>query len=132
MEFERPPKRHSHIEIAPLVDVVFLLLLFFVLSYNVAGESAIEVVLPPSSEARQDVDDSIAITLGADGSIYLNDAAFTLEDLSAGLHALVADAEQPSVAVRADEKVDLRRLMRVVDAIKQAGCTSFTIVARNP
>lgn len=48
MEFERRKRRHSHIDIAPLVDVVFLLLLFFMLTFNMAMDQAIEIEAIPA------------------------------------------------------------------------------------
>lgn len=131
MNFERPPRRHGAIEIAPLVDVVFLLLLFFVLTYNTANESAFEVVLPVSSEADQPVYEDIRVTIRADGAVFLNDIAYPLPELSDALRDLRLTGERPLVSIHADERLEIRSLISVVDAVKQAGCPSFRMVTRN-
>ncbi|WP_373500407.1 ExbD/TolR family protein [Desulfococcus sp.] len=130
MNFERPPRKHVYIEVAPLVDVVFLLLLFFVLSYNMADESAIDVLLPPSSEADQPVPDGLIIAILADGDVFLNDVSYPLQELAALLRSLrEADGGQ-TVCIHADQRLEVLRLMKVVDAVRASGCTSFSIVTR--
>jgi biopolymer transport protein ExbD len=130
MNFQRPRSKFGGIEIAPLVDVVFLLLLFFVLSYQSAGESAIRVLLPSATQADQDVDDEIVITIQADGSLFLDDAPHTLSDLIDALQRLSAMRGQQTVTIRADQRLAVRTLVDVVDATRQSGFPSFSIVTR--
>jgi biopolymer transport protein ExbD len=130
MNFKRPVKKTSAMEIAPLVDVIFLLLLFFVLSYNAAGESAIVVTLPPSSEADQTVPDEIIITIQADGNTFLGESAIPLMELAARLGRIRQHEGNQAVTIRADQRVDVGTLVSVIDATKAAGFYSFNIVAR--
>lgn len=130
MNFKRPVKKHSAIEIAPLVDVIFLLLLFFVLSYNAVGESAIMVTLPPSSEAEQTVLEDIIITIQADGKTFLGESEYPLSELVAKLGNIRQNEGKQAVTIRADQHVSVRTLVSVIDATKVAGFYSFSIVTR--
>jgi len=130
MNFQRPSPKRSAIDIAPLVDVVFLLLLFFVLSYNPATESAIEVLLPTSSEADESIPESINVTIQDDGKVFLNGTPYPLPELAAALRDLRFPDHSQAVSIHAHQGLEVGQLMKVVDAVKQAGCTSFSIVTR--
>ena len=132
MNFQRPTRSYGAFEIAPLVDVVFLLLLFFVLSYNVAGESAIRVQLPKSSEADQEISDQIVITIEADGTMFLYDVPYSLAELTGALNALGKSRDRQTVNIRADRRLAVGKLVSVVDVVRKAGVFSFSIVTQSP
>ena len=132
MNFQRPSRSYGAFEIAPLVDVVFLLLLFFVLSYNVAGESAIRVQLPKSSEADQKISGQIAITIQADGRLFIDDVPYSLPQLIDALKSFGKRHDRQTVTIRADRRLAVSGLVGVVDAVRKAGFFSFSIVTRSP
>ncbi|HSW38919.1 MAG TPA: biopolymer transporter ExbD, partial [Acidobacteriota bacterium] len=71
MEFERVKRSHTHIDIAPLVDMVFLLLLFFMLTYHIVADYGIEVSLPEAATAAAQNPGRLEITVRADETIFV-------------------------------------------------------------
>lgn len=128
MNFKRPSHTKSYIEIAPLVDVVFLLLLFFVLSYNATGENAIDVLLPTSTQADRTVRDIIVLAVHADGRLFLNGERYSLPETIAELRNLRNRGEPQIVTIRADRRLAVKALVETIDAIKVAGFNAFSIV----
>jgi len=83
MEIERRKRRHSHIDIAPLVDVVFLLLLFFMLTFNMTMDQAITIRLPKSGTSEIQAGSRIMVAISREGLVFIQDQAIEIEALPA-------------------------------------------------
>lgn len=127
MEFERSRRRHTHIDVAPLVDVVFNLLLFFVITYNVAADPAVKIRLPESKTADSQAEEQVVIALSREGQIYLGEKAIQTEDLPSLVREALSRCKEPSVKIKADQEVPVSLLLKVVDAVKLTGCSTFSI-----
>lgn len=127
MEFERSRRRHTHIDVAPLVDVVFNLLLFFVITYNVAADPAVKIRLPESKTADSQAEEQVVIALSREGQIYLGEKAIQTEDLPSLVREALSRCKEPSVKIKADQEVPVGLLLKVVDAVKLTGCSTFSI-----
>ncbi len=130
MEFERRRRRHSHIDIAPLVDVVFNLLLFFVITYNVAADPAIRIRLPQSLTADVQAEEPIVITISREGSTYVGEELVPMEEVVPMIRRKLSENREISVKIRADQEVSIGLLVQVVDAVKLSGCSAFSIVTQ--
>ncbi len=128
MEFERRKRRHRHIDVAPLVDVVFNLLLFFVITYNVTSEMGIKVRLPESMTAVEQMEEPIVIALTRDGSAFIDDHPVPLDHIPAILKRRLEDSHASSIQIKADQQADVGLLVKVVDGVRLSGCTAFQIV----
>jgi biopolymer transport protein ExbD len=128
MEFERRRRRHAHIDIAPLVDVMFNLLLFFMITYNVAADPAIKIRLPQSVTADARSEEPTVVTLTRDGNTYVGDQAVTIEDMARMVKEKLAGSGEPSVKIKADQDTPVGLLVRVVDEVRLSGCSTFSIV----
>jgi biopolymer transport protein ExbD len=128
MEFERRRRNHSHLNIAPLVDVVFLLLLFFMLTSHFIQEPAINIRLPESrtADARDDGIKTILIT--RDSEIYLMDKKVNLNNLGNEIKSGGTDLEKEILQIKADKEVDVGLLVSVIDEVRLAGVKTFSIV----
>lgn len=127
MEFERRRRRHSHIDVAPLVDVVFNLLLFFVITYNVVADPAVKIRLPESRTADSQAEEQVVIALSREGQAYLGEKAVQVEELPPLVQEALKQCKEPSVKIKADQEVPVSLLLRVVDAVKLSGCSTFSI-----
>jgi biopolymer transport protein ExbD len=132
MEFERRRQRNGRIDIAPLVDIVFNLLLFFVITYNIAADSAIRVRLPESSTAESLADEPIVISVTRGGEIFIGDQPVGMEDLPAAVQAAFVMSPGTGVQIKADQEAAVGILIKVVDGVRLSGCTTFSIVTKNP
>ncbi len=132
MEFERRKRRHSHIDIAPLVDVVFLLLLFFMLTFNMALDQSISIRLPQSTSAEDLSATRIVLSITREGEVSLQGQTVPLSALATILR------EQPSwrpdipIHIRSDREVPVGLLVSVIDAVRHSGSRNFQIVTERP
>jgi biopolymer transport protein ExbD len=127
MEFERRRRRHTHIDVAPLVDVVFNLLLFFMITYNVVADPAVKIRLPESKTADSQAEEQVVIALSREGQAYLGDKAVQVEELPPLVQEALKQCKEPSVKIKADQEVPVSLLLKVVDAVKLSGCSTFSI-----
>jgi biopolymer transport protein ExbD len=132
MEFERRRQRNGRIDIAPLVDIVFNLLLFFVITYNIAADAAIRLRLPESTTAESRAEELIVISLTREGEIFIGEQLVSMEELPAAVQAALSLQSEPSVKIRADQEAAVGLLIKVVDGVRLSGCTNLNIVTQKP
>ena len=116
--------------IAPLIDVVFLLLIFFMLSSHFVAEPGIKIALPVSATALPQHEKDIIIFIKEDGTLYLDGDRVSAEELPDKLKSKVENSAKKTVVVKADEKIDLGLAVRVMDVARQAGSESLVISAK--
>ena len=116
--------------ITPLVDVVFLLLLFFALTLHFSPEEAIFVELPTSSSAKQQSETEIILTVTPEGVSRLNGKDVPSQFLETELASLRKIDEKQAVQVRADQEVEVGKLVAIIDAIRNAGFQYFDLMTQ--
>ena len=129
MEFEGRI-RGSHIpNLTPLIDIVFLLLVFFMLTAHFVREEAFTIDLPDAeSSIELNEKKPIEITVGADGRLNLSGKDTTLGSLANELSKLLKSSEKRSVTIRGDKGVPLGTVISVFDAARKAGAESVDII----
>ena len=127
MEFERRRYNHAHMDIAPLVDVVFLLLLFFMLTSHLMQEPAIKIRLPESktAEAKEAIK---TVLITKDGEIYFMDKRVELKNLQMAIKEGLTDVEKDFLRIKADRDVGVGLLVSVIDEVRHSGIKNFSIV----
>lgn len=130
MNFRPPINRDLDINLTPLIDVVFLLLIFFMVSTTFVKESEIEVNLPQASaELREDVVDRIEIAIDRQGSIFVNDQALInaqVVTIRKALERARGEGGDPVVIISADAAATHQNVVDVMDAARQAGLYRVT------
>ena len=117
------------INIAPLMDMVFILLIFFVVTTVFVEETGIEVQRPTATSARELEKNSILIAVSREGRIVYGGEEYTLN----GIRALVArelSERQLPVIILVDEWARRGSLVEVIDECKLAGAKTVSIAAR--
>jgi len=127
MEFERK-RYHVHLDIAPLVDVVLNLLLFFMLTSHLIEEPAIKIRLPDSTTAESMEEISQTITITKNGELYYMDKRIDLKSLRAVIQGRLPDREKGFLRIKADKEVDVGLLVSVIDEVRLAGVKTFSVV----
>ena len=121
----------STLDLTPIVDVVFNLLIFFALSLNFAVTSGgINVKLPKASSAEPVRAEELTINLTADGKMYLNDKVITLERLSQKLKE--KQNKDSIVVIRADSLVTHGRVVEAMDTVRSNGFSRLAIAVDQP
>lgn len=116
----------SALDLTPVVDVVFNLLIFFALSLNFAAASrGINVKLPSASSAKIIRSDQVTVNLTKEGHTFLDDKKITLEQLGP---MLKEKADKKSlVIIRADSDVEHGKVVRIMDIIKSQDLNRIAI-----
>ena len=130
MKVYLPAKKNVRIEMLPLIDIVFLLLVFFIYAMlSMAVHRGLKVVLPTSETARVDRQEILTITVKGDGSVYIDKQFTDLEHLSSALKTRVAQEKDTGVLLFADRTLPYQHLFKVLDRIRQAGLTRISLQA---
>lgn len=124
----RPPKKRSVlINVTSLIDVMFILLLFFMVSTSFLATPAIKLELPKAKHAEVVRQRPVVVHIDVAGAIYLNDEPVGISLLEAALSGKLADAEDKSVVLKADSRVSHGTVVEVMDVIKGAGATRLVV-----
>jgi len=130
LDFERRKKPESDLNMTPLIDMVFLLLIFFVLSSHFVSNRGFNIKLPESKHAPSQKQDKNIIFIKEDGDIFLNDVKVQLSNLAESLKVSINKTGSRMVVIKADEKVDLGLAVKVMDAAKQAEAQNLVIATQ--
>jgi biopolymer transport protein ExbD len=120
------------INVTSLIDVMFLLLIFFMVSSTFKNQPAINLVLPRSATASETVDTPAILFLTAEGEVYLNDTLVDQATLAARLQDLHGESGEDRMVLRADENANHGDVVELIDTIKQSGFTRVSLSARVP
>jgi len=127
VEFEGEKKVNTQLNIAPLIDVVFLLLIFFMLSSHFVTQPGIKITLPTAQTAKLHSEEDIIIFITKDNHLYLNNEEVMIDTLLDKLRSKIREVEKKSVIIKADEKIDLGLAVKVMDIARQAEAEGLVI-----
>ncbi len=116
------------ISIISLIDVVLLLLVFFMLTTNFVLQSGIEVKLPQAKEAAKKPAAELIVTITRQGKLYLNQQPVKLGELAGVLKGqLTAPPESNLLIIRADKRVEHGKVVQIMDLAKGVGIERLAI-----
>ncbi len=132
----RPERRDEvDLDLTPLIDVVFLLLIFFMVSTTFEHNSEINITLPSSSkEVKEAKPDAVNVGLDAQGNVYINDKSLVnaqLETIKAALSDALVGLDEPPVIISADSNATHQSVVRVMDAARQLGLVKITFATQD-
>jgi biopolymer transport protein ExbD len=118
----------------PLINVVFLMLVFFMVAGQIQKADPIAVIPPQSiNDNRAATDPNIEIVLGADDSLYVDDKLFAVEDVQAYLEQQFTSAPNKDafwVQIKADGAISLEKLRPVFNQVRLAGLTKVSLATQ--
>ncbi|MDE5899044.1 MAG: biopolymer transporter ExbD [Treponemataceae bacterium] len=117
-------KFRASIDMTPMIDIVFQLVLFFLVSTTFSFQPGIQLELPESSTAESVQAAGLVVSVAADGAAWLNGAAVPAERLAAALAEFSADGvkkEELPVLLELDAQVPAGTLVEILDAVRAAG-----------
>lgn len=125
------------INLAPLIDVVFLLLIFFMVSTTFKEDARIQVRLPEAQgeEAPAEEPESLTIVIDPSGMFYVNDRQVVdrkLETLKKAIAGAAGDNRDLPVILKADARTPHQSVMTAMDAASQEGLVRFSFAATRP
>ena len=126
--------KKARVEMLPLIDVVFLLLVFFIYAMlSMVMHHGLKVDLPSAGSVSLEKEDYIAITIDADNRLFLNDEPAEVDGLAERVLALRGSEAKP-VFINGDRKADLGLAIELLDDLKKAGIeeVSFSCTKETP
>jgi biopolymer transport protein ExbD len=130
MKVEFPVQKKARIEMLPLIDIVFLLLVFFIYAMlSMAVHRGLPVELPLSNTAEIDKKLTLSVTVKADKTIYVNKERVALADLTRVLREKVGDPRESGVLIFADRALPYQMIYKVLDKIRLAGLSRISLQA---
>ena len=136
MNFRSKRPDDLDLNITPLIDVVFLLLIFFMVTTTFERESEISITLPEASRDQIDTqDDLIEISIDKQGRVFVNGQALVNAQLSTIRDALdeavaAGNQNRPPVIINADAETNHQSVIKVMDAARQIGLRKVTFATR--
>ena len=127
MKFERTKKPLSVFSLSSLTDIVFLLLIFFLLTSQFVVQTGVKVKLPASKMNEQSIPTKMIVSLTEEGKVYVGSEEVELNSLPVKLDELKNQANEEHLIIRADKSVDIDLVIKVIDAAKSVDVNSFTI-----
>ncbi len=129
MQFEGR-RRTSHVpNLTPLIDIVFLLLVFFMLTSHFVRDEVLNIDLPEADSGEAlDEPEQVEVIINEDGEYSVNSQRVSLEALEQLLIIELSEQKEKVVRIRGDENVDLGIAIGAFDAARKAGASGVDIV----
>ncbi|MBO2518901.1 MULTISPECIES: ExbD/TolR family protein [Limnochorda] len=127
----RTRRRVGGVNIVPLIDVMFFLVLFFVVTTTFRTETAgLDIQLPSAATARQNVPAELVITIREDGRTYLGDRAVTSAQLQAEVRQALASRPDLLVIIRGDRRARYEQIVQAIDDVRAVGGHRLALAVR--
>jgi biopolymer transport protein ExbD len=110
----------AEIDITPMMDIVFIMLIFFIVTTSFVKEAGIDVNKPEAAQAQKKPSATIFIAIRANGEIWMDKRPVDVERVSANIERLRAESPTDTIIVQADKEAKHGVVMEVMDQIKTA------------
>ena len=123
-------EEEAAIDMTPMLDVVFIMLIFFIVTASFVKEAGIDVNRPEAATAVQKDRANILIAISDKGEIWINKRRIDVRAVQANIERLHAENPQGTVVIQADKKATTETLIKVMDASRAAGVYDVSIAAQ--
>jgi biopolymer transport protein ExbD len=131
MRLPRHELPKARIEIIPMIDVIFFLLVFFMVStLSMTINRGLPVDLPTAASAPSQVQDNVTLTLTQDGGLFLDKEPVAPQDIEQRVRAALAASPQLTVLINADGQVQHRTVVEMLDTLRRAGVSALAIAVK--
>jgi biopolymer transport protein ExbD len=128
MKIRQRSTKKLRIEIIPMIDVIFFLLVFFMISsFAMTRLNSVPVSLPKTSASAKAQKQDFIISIKKDGSLYVNKTQLNLENIGHHLADEMKDHPQEMVVINADQGVNYGLVVKVMDRARQIGVRKFAL-----
>ena len=117
------------INMTPLIDMVFILLIFFLVTSSFIRESAIAVQRPRAATATPQQNTDLIVTIGSDEQIWLNNDSVGIRMLRTRIEQQGLSGPSRSVVILADQKTSTGLLIKIMDQLRLAGLSTISVAA---
>jgi len=132
MRLEPGRRRKTLINVTSLIDVVFLLLIFFVVTSTFLEQPGLDLTLPEAGSADVTAREQVTLGVTADGEIFLNGDPVVLDGIADLIEQALEQAGTERVLLEADSRVSHGRVVALMDAARRAGARALSVATRPP
>lgn len=126
----RQEDEETQINLTPMLDVVFIMLIFFIVTSSFVRESGVEVSRPAAETAEQQERGNIIIGITEAGKVWIDNREIDMRAVRVNVERLLAQNPESGVVVMADEGARTGLLVDVMDQARQAGAENLSVAAR--
>jgi len=126
----RTEEEDAQIDMTPMLDVVFIMLIFFIVTTVFVKEAGIEVNKPDADQATMRKNANIFVAITDDGSVWLDKREVSVDSVRANIERLLTEQPTDYVIIQADVKAKHGTVVKVMDQIKAAGVERISVAAR--
>ena len=119
----------SGIDLTPMLDVVFIMLIFFIVTTSFVKESGIDVNRPSAKTAKKKQQASILVAISQSGEIWIQRRRVDIRAVRANIERLHAETPEGTVVIQADKRSETGLLVDVMDQVRLAGVESIAVSA---
>ena len=130
IRFPYKEKSTFKLDLIPMINVVFLLLIFFMLTSTTSLQVK-KVELPKAKTAEKNSKQFLTVTIDKNGSLELDGKAVTIEALPVHLEKKVAEKKNAVISIHADKAIEFELFGKVIELAKQAGAADFMLATEN-
>ncbi|MEN9464403.1 MAG: hypothetical protein RL217_584 [Pseudomonadota bacterium] len=119
----------NNIDLTPMLDVIFIMLIFFIVTTSFVRESGVTVNRPSASTAEEKKGSNILVAIRANGEIWIDRRAVDVRAVRPNIERMKAENPEGAVIIQADEYSPTGLLVKVMDQVRLAGITNISISA---
>lgn len=123
LTFSRRRRAQVVVPLTSLIDIVFLLLIYFLLTSNFVTQQTLDIQLPQGELETPAVEQLVVVGVDNQGNFYFGDTRVEERELAYLLHVAVARAQRPEVVIKADREARYDRVVRVMEIAKGSGAS---------
>lgn len=124
-------EEEAEADMTPMLDIVFIMLIFFIVTTSFVKEAGIDVNRPEAQQATDQPSANIFIAIRENGEVWMDRRMVDVERVAANLERLLAEQPTDMVVIQADEGARHGVVVQVMDQIKEAGIAQISIAAEN-
>ena len=132
MKIAKKAKRKVSLNLTSLIDVLFILIIFFAVSSTFLEQPGIELKLPEAQSGNTQIIDKVIINVDRDGNIFLNDKPVQLDMLAEQVKALNENRDEKSVTLNADSSVKHGTVISIMDVLRREGIYKIVVATAKP
>jgi len=120
-------EEETEINMTPMLDIVFIMLIFFIVTAVFVKEAGVSVTKPEAESARTQPQVSVLIAVTSDDEVWVNREEVEIDALRTAVEKLYAENPKGTIAIQGDDEADAVLVMKVYDAVRDAGVDKIAI-----
>jgi biopolymer transport protein ExbD len=127
MQLQARPRRKAVINITSLIDVIFMLLLFFMITSTFLEQPGIKLELPTAQTSAHAEPQEYVLTVDKQGELFLNRRPLAMDELEAEIRKAMPDMKDSALVLKADQEISHGLVVRIMDLAKRGGVRKLII-----